>query len=432
MANIEALSPFLPAARAEPLCMLDRGLKRILCATLAGIDGGRIVLADADGTNVFGAHAENGDIQVTVSVRDPAFYSLITTQGIVGAGQAYIDGMWDCDDLTGLIRIMARNANATAGLDKGLARVGTVMLRAFAWRHRNTLRGSRKNIAAHYDLGNDLFEQFLDPTLTYSSALFLEPGMTLEQAQRAKYDRICRKLGLTPGDRLIEIGTGWGGFAMHAASEYGCRVTTTTISQEQFNLASKRIELAGLSDRIEVLLEDYRHLAGDYDKLVSIEMIEAVGHENLEAYFAVCSGLLKPDGVAVIQAIVNPDQVHEESKHTVEFIKRFIFPGGSLPCVWSMCDAVKNATNLRMTHLEDITPHYADTLQIWRSSMLRNLDRIRARGYDEEFLRMWEFYLCYCEGAFRERYVGAVQAVFEKPMARRDSLLGALPAPAAG
>jgi cyclopropane-fatty-acyl-phospholipid synthase len=174
-------------------------------------------------------------------------------------------------------------------------------------------------------------------------------------------------------------------------------------------------------------LEDYRNLTGHYDKLVSIEMIEAVGHENMEAYFAVCAGLLKPDGVAAIQAIVNPDQVHEDSKHTVEFIKRFIFPGGSLPCVWSMCDAVKNATDFRMTHLEDITPHYADTLNVWRQNMRENLDRIRARGYGEEFLRMWEFYLCYCEGAFRERYIGAVQAVFEKPMARRDSLLGMLP-----
>jgi cyclopropane-fatty-acyl-phospholipid synthase len=306
--------------------------------------------------------------------------------------------------------------------------LGNLALRAFAWRHRNTLRGSRRNIAAHYDLGNDLFENFLDPTLTYSSAVFVDADMTLEEAQRAKYERICRKLGLTAGDRVIEIGTGWGGFAIHAASKYGCKVTTATISREQFELASKRIEEAGLSDRVEIVLDDYRNLRGSYDKLVSIEMIEAVGHENMEGYFAACSGLLTDDGVAVIQAIVNPDQVHEESKHTVEFIKRYIFPGGSLPSVWSMCDAVKNATDLRMTHLEDITPHYAETLEFWRDEMFRNLERIRSFGYGEDFLRMWEFYLCYCEGAFRERYVGTVQTVFEKPHARRDSLLGALPA----
>jgi cyclopropane-fatty-acyl-phospholipid synthase len=421
-----------PNVHISPLGFLDRGFKRGLSSALESIDGGTIVLVDADGTSGFGTINDEMPINATVYVRDPAFYPMVATKGVLGAAEAYIEGLWDCDNLTGLIRILSRNMRTTDSLDKGLARLSNIVLRGFAWAHRNTLRGSRANIAAHYDLGNELFEHFLDATMTYSSAVFSDADMTLETAQAEKYERICRKLALSSSDKLVEIGTGWGGFAIHAASVYGCRTTTITISQEQFTLASQRIQEAGLADRIEVLLEDYRKLDGQFDKLASIEMIEAVGHENMEEYFRTCANLLVPDGVAVIQAIVNRDQVHESSKRSVDFIKRHIFPGGSLPCVWSMCDAVKNATDFRLTHLEDITPHYARTLEIWRETMFDNLDAIRKLGYSERFLRTWEFYLCYCEGAFHERSVGAVQTVFEKPMARRNSLLGALPQVQAG
>ncbi|MFN2377846.1 MAG: class I SAM-dependent methyltransferase, partial [Candidatus Binatia bacterium] len=311
-------------------------------------------------------------------------------------------------------------------LDGGAARLTRPLLKAFAFLHRNTRFGSRRNIAAHYDLGNDMFELFLDPTMTYSSAVFSGRTATLEEAQREKYERLCRKLDIGPRHHVLEVGTGWGGFAIHAASTRGCRVTTTTISAEQHRLAVDRIARAGLSDRIEVLLCDYRDLTGTYDRVVSIEMIEAVGHEYMRDYFRVLSDRLAPDGACALQAIVNPDQAFEESKKSVEFIRRYIFPGGHLPSVWSMCDAVKNATDLRMVHLEDLSPHYARTLQLWNERFQANRGRILALGYTQRFARMWEFYLCYCEGGFLERSVGVVQVVFEKPMTRRESILGAL------
>jgi cyclopropane-fatty-acyl-phospholipid synthase len=301
------------------------------------------------------------------------------------------------------------------------------LLRLFAWRHRNTRGGSRANIAAHYDLGNDLFERFLDPSMTYSSAVFEDDDCDLASAQRAKYDRLCGKLALRPDDHVLEIGSGWGGFAIHAATHYGCRVTTTTISRQQFELARERVARAGVADRVEILMTDYRDLAGTYDKLVSIEMVEAVGHQYMEEFFRLCCERLRPDGLCAIQAIVHADQVFEESKRTVDFIKRYIFPGGSLPCVWSMCDAAKNATDFRLIHLEDIGEHYARTLAMWRQRFLENREAIRGLGYEERFLRMWEFYLAYCEGAFEERAIGAVQTLFARPEARRRPILGALP-----
>ena len=286
--------------------------------------------------------------------------------------------------------------------------------------------GSRRNIAAHYDLGNEFFELFLDPTLTYSSGIFETPEATMEEASIAKYERLCQKLRIGPDDHVLEIGTGWGGFALHAAGRYGCRVTTTTISRRQYELASKRVDEAGLADRIEVLLEDYRDLSGSYDKLVSIEMIEAVGHEQLDTFFGVCGERLKPDGVMALQAITVPDKDFEAHARSVDFIKRYIFPGGELVSVGSVNAAASRATDLRLTHLEDLTPHYAETLRRWRTRMFQNLPRMRALGLDDRFLRMWEFYLCYCEGGFEERSIGLVQAVLEKSGARRAPVLGSL------
>jgi cyclopropane-fatty-acyl-phospholipid synthase len=281
--------------------------------------------------------------------------------------------------------------------------------------NRNTHSGSRRNISAHYDLGNDFFRLFLDPTMMYSSAIFESPADTLETAAVAKLDEICRQLELSPEDHLLEIGTGWGGMAIHAASRYGCRVTTTTISREQYEHARAEVERHGLSDRITVLCEDYRQLTGEYDKLVSIEMIEAVGHDFYRSYFQCCSKLLKADGKMVIQAITIPDQRYDRARRSVDYIKRYIFPGGCLPSLAVIAQHIAEDTDLQLVHLRDITRDYARTLAHWRERFLANLDSVRAMGFDERFIRMWEFYLCYCEGGFRERIIGTAQLAFAKP-----------------
>jgi len=283
--------------------------------------------------------------------------------------------------------------------------------------------GSRRNISAHYDLGNDFFRLFLDDTLMYSAGVFETPEATMEEASIAKIDRICRKLELGPDDHLLEIGTGWGGFAIHAARHYGCRVTTTTISEAQHQLARERIIEAGLEDRIELLREDFRNLTGQYDKLVSIEMIEAIGEANIGRFFAVCNGLLKPHGKMLLQSITIADNLYEGYRRSVDFIQRYIFPGGFLPSVASLCHAVGRNSDMRLFHLEDIGPHYAETLKRWRQQFNTNLTAIRALGYPPEFIRMWEFYLCYCEGGFLERATGDVQMLLVKSGDRSDSLL---------
>ncbi len=404
--------------------MINAICKRALERALRRLKGGRLSVTDDSGTQIYGSGP--AELRASIRVNDPAFFQMAASRGLLGAAEAYMDGLWESDDLTSLTRIMARNAEVLRRMDGGAARLARPLLRMFALRHRNTRDGSRENIAAHYDLGNEFFELFLDSSMTYSSGIFENAGASLRDAQIAKYDRLCSKIALGPDDHVLEIGTGWGGFAIHAAGRYGCRVTTTTISRQQFEMARERIERAGLGDRIEVLMTDYRDLTGEYDKLVSIEMIEAVGHQYMEDFFRVCCERLKPEGLCAVQAIVHADQVFEESKTTVDFIKRYIFPGGSLPCVWSMCDAAKNATDLRMIHLEDIGEHYARTLAAWRERFFKNIDQIRGLGYEERFLRMWEFYLSYCEGAFDERAIGAVQTLFARPDARRQPILGVI------
>ncbi len=405
----------------------ERAGRSALHRVLAGLDRARLTLQDADGAASFGAVAAADDPVATITVLDPSFYTSLLLRGAVGAGESWVEGAWQADDLTAVVRAMARNQQALSGIDGGAARVALPVWKAFAALHRNTRTGSRRNIAAHYDLGNEMFAAFLDPTMTYSSAVFEEGCASLEDAQRAKYERLCRKLDLGPAHHVLEIGTGWGGFAIHAASTRGCRVTTTTISQEQHRLARERIAEAGLSDRVEVLLRDYRDLTGTYDRIVSIEMIEAVGHEYMGDYFRVLSERLAPDGACAVQAIVNREQAFEESKKSVDFIRRYIFPGGHLPTVGSMCEALGSATDLRLVHLEDLSVHYARTLEEWRRRFRANLERVRELGYPAEFERLWEFYLAYCEGGFLERSIGVVQVVYEKPMARRDLVVGAFP-----
>jgi cyclopropane-fatty-acyl-phospholipid synthase len=305
-------------------------------------------------------------------------------------------------------------------MEKGLARLTAPVYKLYHHVRKNTKVGSRKNILAHYDLGNDFYALFLDETMTYSCAIFEQENSSLKQASEAKYDRICRKLQLAAGDRVIEIGTGWGGFAVHAARNYGVQVTTTTISDEQHQFARQRIKAAGLEDRITLLKKDYRDLSGKFDKLVSIEMIEAVGHQYLPIFFRTCSRLLKDDGIMALQAITIGDQIFDRHKRTVDFIKRYIFPGSCIPSITAISIALAKATDLRLVHLEDITPHYARTLREWRRRFFTNIKKVRALGFSDTFVRMWEYYLCYCEGGFAERYLGDVQMLFVKPLCRQD------------
>jgi cyclopropane-fatty-acyl-phospholipid synthase len=391
---------------------------------LRRITHGEIALVEGQEAERFGA--SEAELRAKIFVLDPRFYRSVALRGVLGGAEAYMEGWWRSDSLTSLIRIMARNRAALAGLDSGPARWLRPSLNFLHALRRNSRAGSRRNIAAHYDLGNEFFELFLDPTLTYSCGIFERDGMSMEEASRAKYERICRKLRLGPADHVLEIGGGWGGFAIHAARNHGCRVTATTISREQCELARQRVADAGLADRVEVRFEDYRDSRGSYDKLVSIEMIEAVGHRNLDSFFRVCGERLRPDGAMLLQAITVPDRGFESSKRNVDFIKRYIFPGGQLVAVGPICNTIARVSDLRVTHLEDITPHYAETLSRWRGRMFENLDRMRGLGLPERFLSMWEFYLCYCEGSFRERANGALQMLLEKPMCRQAPILGRL------
>ncbi len=354
------------------------------------------------------------DLQVEVTVHDLRFFRELAMGGTLGAAEAYIAGRWSCDDLTTLMRILCRNLDNLVGMDRGVARLAMAAARGSHWLARNTIGRSQQNIAAHYDLGNEFFSLFLDPTLTYSSALFARPDMSLEEASIAKLDRVCRKLELEASDHLVEIGTGWGSFAMHAAREYGCRVTTTTISRRQFELAQSRVDAAGLGDRINIVMEDYRTLAGQFDKLASIEMIEAVGHEFLPAYFAACDRLLKPGGRMAIQAITMPEQRYDRYRRSVDFIQKYVFPGAHLPSVGAMQHAVSQGTKLEMIDALQFPDSYARTLHEWRAVFVDRLDEVRQLGFDGRFIRMWEYYLCYCEGAFLERAVGVGQYVWEK------------------
>lgn len=393
--------------------------RSMVFARLREIHGGRIHIVEDGVTEDFGH--EPGPA-CKIHVHDPRFYGEIAFGGSIGAGEAYMLGYWTCDNLTNLIRVMALNQQAMDSLEGGFAWLTRPLLKGLHWLNRNTRDGSRRNIAAHYDLGNAMFQLFLDPTMMYSSAIFDTPDMSLEQASISKLDRICRKLALKPEDHVLEIGTGWGGFAIHAAGRYGCKVTTTTISQAQYDLACERVASAGLSHLVTILLKDYRELEGQFDKLVSIEMIEAVGHQFYDTYFATCARLLKPDGMFLLQAITIADQRYDAARKSVDFIQRYIFPGSCIPSVTALLDSVTRASDLRLFNLEDIGPHYARTLAEWRKNFFANIEQVRALGYSEEFIRMWEFYLCYCEGGFEERALGDVHMLLVKPGNRRASI----------
>jgi cyclopropane-fatty-acyl-phospholipid synthase len=416
--TVETLStPAIAAAAASgPLERLGRSL---LLRMLARISHGEIRLIDAGVEHRFGRRTERCALSVMLRVQQPRFYADAAFGGSVGAGEAYIRGSWSCDDLTALTRIMIVNRDVLNAMESGYARLRAPLLKLFHWLHRNSREGSARNISAHYDLGNDLYSLMLDETMAYSCGIFEHPQSTLAQASRAKFDAACRKLELSASDHLLEIGTGWGGLALHAARHYGCRVTTTTISQAQFEFASERVAQAGLGDRITLLREDYRDLKGSYDKLVSIEMIEAVGADYLDGYFRQCSHLLGDHGAMLLQAITVRDQLYAEILRSVDYIQRYIFPGSFIPSVTALLESVATATDMKLFHLEDIGPHYERTLALWRRNFFEHLAEVRRLGYPDSFVRMWEFYLCYCEGGFAERQLGDVQMLLTKPGCRR-------------
>ena len=422
----DTVSRYHPRDAVAPgLRLLDRLGCRALVSRLGGLARGRITLIDGDGRETFGT---TGDpLHATVVVHAPAFYGDAVFGGSIGAAEAYMSGLWSCDDLTTLARILIRNRDVLDGMELGLARVSAPLRRFLHRLRRNTRSGSRRNIAAHYDLGDEFFALFLDETMMYSCALFERPDSSLREASVAKNDLICRKLRLSPDDHLLEIGTGWGGFAIHAAAQFGCRVTTATISRRQFDCAARRIREAGLAGRVTVVLKDYRDLRElntRFDKIVSIEMIEAVGHAFYDTNFRCCSDLLKPEGMMLLQAITIEDHRYERAKRSVDFIQRYIFPGSCVPSVAALCAAVTRATDMRPFHLEDIGSHYPPTLRCWRLRLRGNADKILALGFSESFLRMWELYLCYCEGGFLERSISNVHMLLTKPLCRLSSDVG--------
>ena len=404
----------------KPVRWIDKMCRPLLFSRLRKIECGQVKIIDHCGEQLFGNTEESSELTVEINVKDQRFYSDIALGGTVAAGEAYMQGYWSCNNLTGLVRIMLRNRQVMDQVEGGFSLFKAPILRLMHWLNRNSQAGSRRNIEAHYDLGNEMFELFLDPTMMYSCAYYPDSEASLDQAATAKLQRICEKLQLSETDHVVEIGTGWGGFAIYAATHFGCKVTTTTISKQQYEIARQRVITAGLEDKVTLLMQDYRDLQGTYDKLVSIEMIEAVGPQYLETYFAKCSSLLKPDGIMLIQAITIQDQFYDQAIKSVDFIQRYIFPGGFIPSVTAISNAVKKSTDTRLFQMEDIGPHYASTLRDWRKNFFNNIEQIKALGYSDQFIAMWDFYLCYCEGGFLERTLGTSHLVFVKPDNRID------------
>jgi cyclopropane-fatty-acyl-phospholipid synthase len=414
----------------QTIGLVDQLSRSLLLKKLKLIHSGQIhfveTTAGVEQTFRFGQDDAPEGLRARVRILNSRAYGRIVFGGTIGVGESYMDGDWDSDDLTQVIRVFARNHELHTGLDSGIGALLTPFQKIFHFLRKNSIKGARENIHAHYDIGNDFFELFLDSSYMYSAAIFEHEKATLEEAQFTKLDRICKKLDLKPSDHVMEIGTGWGSFAIHAAKHYGCKVTTTTISEEQFKLAKERVAEAGVSDRVELLFQDYRLLTGKYDKLVSIEMIEAVGLDNLDAYFKKCSSLLKDDGQMLLQAITIRDQQYESAKKGVDFIQRYIFPGSGIPSIAAMSDSITEHTDFQIAQLEDFGAHYARTLKEWDNRLVANHQKLLQRGYPEVLYRMWRYYFGYCEGGFEERNIGVSQILLTKPKARRQPLIGKL------
>jgi len=424
----DSIIPKTQADRKQYRGLLDGLCRRVVLGALQRIDQGYLEIHDRNAVVRCGDDRAPTECRARMTVTDPRFYRSVAAAGAVGAGSAFINGWWRSNDPTKLMRVMLRNRDVLGRLD-GVWTFGSALIkRAWYALRRNTRRRSLRNIAAHYDLSNDFYRLFLDDTMTYSCGIFERPDRSLRDASIAKLDRICGKLNLRSDDHVIEIGGGWGSFAIHAATNYGCRVTTTTISQRQFEFARDRVEQLGLTDRVTIMKKDYRDLAGKYDKLVSIEMIEAVGWQYYDVFLRKCGDLLKPEGTACIQAITMPDREYERAKRSVDFIKQHVFPGSCIPSVGAITQSITKTTTLNVAHLEDITPHYALTLRAWRDRFDARIADVRGMGLCEAFIRLWTYYLCYCEAGFRERAIGCVQLLLVGDQFRGAPPLGILPA----
>ena len=393
-------------------------IRNVTLKKLNNIQFGRITLVENDRRYEFGGNTAQQNLDAVISIHDSRAYRYFALGGSVGAAEAYIHGFWSCDDLTSLIRIMVLNRSTLLDLETGLARLSKPVRAVWHRLNKNSRGGSKKNIQAHYDIGNDLFSLFLDESMMYSSAIYPRENSTLEEAAVYKIDLICRKLNLGSNDHLLEIGTGWGALAIHAARHYGCRVTSTTISEEQYTAAVDRVRQAGLEAQVDIIKRDYRDLDGRYDKLVSVEMLEAVGHQYFDSFFNKCCQLLKQDGVMLLQTITIADQYYERARQSVDFIQRFIFPGGCLPSISALNSCIARVTDFRLLHLMDYSDHYARTLREWRQRFFSNLQKVREMGYPESFVRLWEYYLCYCEGGFTEKSIGVAQLLLGRPQNR--------------
>ena len=395
--------------------MIDRFARRLMLATLKHVADGHLDLAAPSGTWSFGDPSSSR--RASVRLNDERAFRRVLFGGDIGFGEAYMDGAWSTDDLVALLRLAIRNLALFEDRNRLLSAISRWRDLLSHRRKPNSRRGSRANIRAHYDLGNEFYRLFLDASMAYSCAIFRSADDPLEAAQQEKFDRICRKLRLVPSDRVLEIGTGWGGFAVWAATRYGCRVTTTTISAEQHAYAADLFARLGLGpDRIELRFEDYRDLKGRFDRIVSIEMFEAVGLEHYDAFFGQCDRLLAPHGTMLLQAITVTDQRFERYRATPDWIRKYIFPGGELASVGAILESLGRATSLALYDLEEIGAHYARTLHEWRRRFMASLDRVRALGFDDRFIRMWEYYLASCEAAFLERQIGDVQMLLTKTM----------------
>lgn len=423
MENLNSSVSSANSGQAASPTITSRVARSLVCSQLSQLGYGSLTVREAgQETRVFG-DGNNAHPAAELVIHDSSTWKDLLTGGSVGAAEAFVAGDWSTPDLVALLRFFTRNVDRMNAFEDRFSWVTKPALKGLHWLNRNTPSGSRKNIEAHYDLGNGLFEQFLDPTMMYSSAIYPDADATLDLAAVHKLDTICRKLDLQPGDRVIEIGTGWGGFAIHAAKNYGCHVTTTTISREQLELAQERVRDARLQDRVALLFDDYRDLEGQFDKLVSIEMIEAVGPQFLDSYISQINALLKPDGIALIQAINMPEQRYNRALKNVDFIQRFIFPGSFIPSFGAILDSVRSQSNLVMTHAEDIGFHYARTLRDWCDRFNARRESISKLGYDQAFQRLWQFYFAYCEAGFSERAIGVSQILLAKPGNKRANIL---------
>ncbi len=419
MRSVKSLVEIPKPTRFLSMKTLDGICRKMLFDKLLTIKEGSIEMIGPSGdSHLFGEPNAPTHHRAIVNIRKQRAYSRIALGGSVGTGESYVDGDWDSPTLVALVRVFVLNREVLNALDSGSGKIFEPLQKFLHFLRANGESQARKNIKAHYDLGNDFFSLFLDESWMYSSGYFNTPESTLSEAQFEKNDRLCRRLKLNSSHHLLEIGTGWGGFAVHAAKNYGCHVTTTTISKAQYDFAAARIKKENLEDKITLVFKDYRTLEGQYDRLVSIEMIEAVGVKFLDTYFEKCASLLKPDGVMALQAILIQDQFFEQAARSVDFIQTHIFPGSAIPSVARISESIKDFTDMRLEHFEDFGGHYARTINEWAKNLARHEDHITRMGYPESLKRLWNYYFAYCEGGFLEKQISVGHFFFTKPRFR--------------